>query len=82
MTSKQWLTIEDWLECTLPLCKLVVRHEGRPERCESDDAIRVCFSSSRVGGEALIDGESQVPNCLVQNKIIYPNLMLMLTLYI
>ncbi|XP_053600912.1 uncharacterized protein LOC128669814 isoform X1 [Plodia interpunctella] len=59
MTSKQWLTIEDWLECTLPLCKLLVRHEGRPERCENDDALRVCFSSSRVGGDVLIDGESQ-----------------------
>ncbi|KAM3966526.1 uncharacterized protein ACR2FA_012063 isoform 2-T4 [Aphomia sociella] len=59
MTSKQWLTIEDWLECTLPLCKLMVRHEGRPERCENDEAIRVCFASSRVGGDVLIDGDSQ-----------------------
>ncbi|XP_049698790.2 uncharacterized protein LOC110371351 isoform X3 [Helicoverpa armigera] len=59
MTSKQWLTIEDWLECTLPLCKLQVRHEGRPERCENDEAIRVCFASSRVGGDTLIDGDSQ-----------------------
>ncbi|CAB3231394.1 unnamed protein product [Arctia plantaginis] len=59
MSSKQWLTIEDWLECSLPLCKLLVRHEGRPERCENDDAIRVCFASSRVGGDTLIDGESQ-----------------------
>ncbi|XP_041974508.1 uncharacterized protein LOC121729888 isoform X2 [Aricia agestis] len=59
MTSKQWLTIEDWLECTLPLCKLMVRHEGRPERCENDDAIRICFASSRLGGETLVDGDSQ-----------------------
>ncbi|XP_061710727.1 uncharacterized protein LOC133520355 isoform X2 [Cydia pomonella] len=59
MTSKQWLTIEDWLECTLPLCKLQVRHEGRPERCEAEDALRICFASSRVGGDALIDGDSQ-----------------------
>lgn len=60
MTAKQWLTIEDWLECTLPLCKLLVRHEGRPERCENDDAIRICFASSRVGGDVLIDGDTQV----------------------
>ncbi|XP_013148703.1 PREDICTED: uncharacterized protein LOC106111229 isoform X2 [Papilio polytes] len=59
MTAKQWLTIEDWLECTLPLCKLLVRHEGRPERCENDDAIRICFASSRVGGDVLIDGDTQ-----------------------
>ncbi|CAF4780126.1 unnamed protein product [Pieris macdunnoughi] len=51
LTSRQWLTIEDWLH--------MVRHEGRPERCENDDAIRVCFSSSRIGGDVLIDGESQ-----------------------
>lgn len=60
MTSKQWLTIEDWLECSLPLCKLLVRHEGRPERCENDDALRVCFASSRIGGDVLVDGENQV----------------------
>ncbi|CAH0722734.1 unnamed protein product, partial [Brenthis ino] len=59
MSSKQWLTIEDWLECTLPLCRLLVRHEGRPERCENDDALRVCFASSRIGGDVLVDGESQ-----------------------
>ncbi|GBP22914.1 Poly(ADP-ribose) glycohydrolase 1 [Eumeta japonica] len=59
MSSKQWLTIEDWLECTLPLCKFMIRHEGRPERCESDDALRVCFASSRIGGDALGDGDSQ-----------------------
>ncbi|XP_048004544.1 uncharacterized protein LOC125240619 isoform X3 [Leguminivora glycinivorella] len=59
MTSKQWLTIEDWLECTLPLCKLQVRHDGRPERCEAEDALRICFASTRVGGDALIDGDSQ-----------------------
>ncbi|XP_068628369.1 uncharacterized protein [Battus philenor] len=59
MTAKEWLTIEDWLECTLPLCKLLVRHEGRPERCESDDALRICFASSRVGGDVLADGDSQ-----------------------
>ncbi|VVC87957.1 unnamed protein product [Leptidea sinapis] len=59
MTSKQWLTIEDWLECTLPLCKLMVRHEGRPERCENEEAMRLCFATRRIGGDVLIDGESQ-----------------------
>lgn len=71
MTSKQWLTIEDWLECTLPLCKLLVRHEGRPERCENEDALRVCFASSRIGGDALIDGESQVIDIIFKNLILF-----------
>lgn len=59
MTGREWLTIEDWLECGLPLCPLAVRHEGRLERAEPS-ALRVCFSNSRLGGAALEDGSSQV----------------------
>lgn len=58
MTGREWLTIEDWLECGLPLCPLAVRHEGRLERAEPA-ALRVCFSNSRLGGAALEDGSSQ-----------------------
>ncbi|KAK3920453.1 Poly(ADP-ribose) glycohydrolase [Frankliniella fusca] len=58
MTGREWLTIEDWLECGLPLCPLAVRHEGRIERAEPS-ALRVCFASSRLGGAALEDGASQ-----------------------
>ncbi|KAJ1523712.1 hypothetical protein ONE63_001546 [Megalurothrips usitatus] len=58
MTGREWLTIEDWLECGLPLCPLAVRHEGRLERAEPS-ALRVCFANSRLGGAALEDGSSQ-----------------------
>ncbi|KAK7864330.1 hypothetical protein R5R35_009174 [Gryllus longicercus] len=58
MSSKDWLTIEDWLECGLPLVPLLVRHEGRLDRAEPD-SLHICFSSSRVGGDVLSDGFTQ-----------------------
>ncbi|XP_031346955.1 uncharacterized protein LOC116173569 isoform X1 [Photinus pyralis] len=58
MSSKEWLTIEDWLECTLPLCPLQIKHEGRLERSD-EDTMQVCFSSSKIGGRVLLDGVSQ-----------------------
>lgn len=61
MTSKEWLTIEDWLECSLPLCHLQIRHEGKLERAETD-TIQICFSSSKIGGNVLSDGFTQVLN--------------------
>lgn len=59
MTSKEWLTIEDWLECDLPLCTLQIKHEGRLERSDSE-SLHICFASSRLGGDVLGDGNSQV----------------------
>ena len=54
MLSKQWLTIEDWLESNTPLCPLTIRHEGRLERIESENKVlQVCFSSSRLCGGVL-----------------------------
>lgn len=59
MTSKEWLTIEDWLECSLPLCSMQIKHEGRLERAETD-TLQICFSSSKIGGHVLGNGSSQV----------------------
>ncbi|KAF5270474.1 hypothetical protein FQA39_LY08352 [Lamprigera yunnana] len=58
MSSKEWLTIEDWLECTLPLCSLQIKHEGRLERA-AEDSLRICFATSKIGGKVLLDGMSQ-----------------------
>lgn len=60
MTGKEWLTVEDWLELEAPLTAVSVRHEGRQERADADAALRVCFSSSRLGGDVLAEGTSQV----------------------
>ncbi|XP_076175326.1 uncharacterized protein LOC143150746 isoform X1 [Ptiloglossa arizonensis] len=57
MTSKQWLTIEDWLESNVPLCPLMIRHEGRLERIEPETKVlRVCFASAKFGG-GVLDGD-------------------------
>lgn len=58
MSSKEWLTIEDWIECTLPLCQLHIKHEGRLDRAP-EDSLRMCFCSSKIGGHVLVDGISQ-----------------------
>ncbi|KAJ9579494.1 hypothetical protein L9F63_004842 [Diploptera punctata] len=58
MTSKEWLTIEDWLENAQCLCPLAIRHEGRIERVENT-SMHICFTSSRLGGQVLGDGSSQ-----------------------
>lgn len=58
-SGKQWLTIEDWLECTQPLCRLEIKHEGRIERSH-DECVQTIFASPRLGGNILSDGWSQV----------------------
>lgn len=63
MSSKEWLTIEDWLECSLPLCPLQIKHEGRLERADPD-SLQICFSSSKIGGDVLGSGNSQVNSCI------------------
>lgn len=59
MNSREWLTIEDWLECSLPLCTLKIKHDGKLERAE-DDCLRICFASSKIGGKVLSVGQNQV----------------------
>lgn len=59
MSAKQWLTIEDWLECGLPLCPLEIKHEGRIERAH-ENIVQAVFASPRLGGSVLSAGNSQV----------------------
>ncbi|XP_070150861.1 uncharacterized protein [Polyergus mexicanus] len=57
MTSRQWLTIEDWLESNVPLCPLTIRHEGRLERVEMESKVlQVCFANAKIGG-GVLDGD-------------------------
>ncbi|XP_058115923.1 uncharacterized protein LOC131288508 [Anopheles ziemanni] len=58
MTGKQWLTIEDWLECELPLCDVEIRHEGKLDKADPD-TMQTVFASARLGGDVLADGDSQ-----------------------
>ena len=59
MSSKEWLTIEDWLECSLPLGNLQIKHEGKLDRSPQENS-SVCFASSKVGGNVFENGNSQV----------------------
>lgn len=71
MTGKQWLTIEDWLECTLPLCPLDIKHEWRIERTV-ENYVQTVFASSKLGGSILSNGNSQVINnfsCFIKHPI-------------
>lgn len=57
MTSKQWLTIEDWLESNVPLCPLTICHKGRLERVETESKVlQVCFANAKIGG-GVLDGD-------------------------
>lgn len=58
MSGKQWLTIEDWVDSCLPLCPLTVRHDGTLDEAEPQ-CLRVCFSSSKIGGQVLNEGTTQ-----------------------
>ncbi|XP_062565861.1 uncharacterized protein LOC134228095 isoform X2 [Armigeres subalbatus] len=58
MTGKQWLTIEDWLECGLPLCDVEIKHEGRLDKASSD-TMQTVFANARLGGDVLASGDSQ-----------------------
>lgn len=59
MSSKEWLTIDDWLECSLELCPLQIKHDGRIERSEPDN-LQICFCSSKIGSNVLGTGCTQV----------------------
>nr|XP_033331431.1 uncharacterized protein LOC117223321 isoform X3 [Megalopta genalis] len=62
MTSKQWLTIEDWLESNVPLCPLMIRHEGRLERVEPETKIATHpeMLAAILSVEALEDNEALI----------------------
>jgi len=75
MASKQWLTIEDWLESNVPLCPLTIRHEGRLERIETESKVlQVCFANAKIGGGVLDDDVTQETVHVIKTnyyKIIY-----------
>lgn len=52
MTGKQWLTIDDWKECIVPLAPIEIRHNMRIE-ASPPDVTQIVFVSPRVGGEVL-----------------------------
>ncbi|KAK9504588.1 hypothetical protein O3M35_010890 [Rhynocoris fuscipes] len=57
MHSSHWLTLDDWVQCKLPLCPLLIRRQGDINSIGSDHVI-VCSTSNRIGGGVLSDGIS------------------------
>lgn len=64
MTGKQWLTIEDWIECKFPLCPMDVKHESRLENAP-ESAAQVIFSQSAIGANVLTDGTTQESTLII-----------------
>lgn len=58
MSGKQWLTIEDWLESTIPLCSLEVKHEGKIENA-ADGVTQTIFTKANVGLNVLKKSHNQ-----------------------
>ena len=73
MSSKQWLTIEDWLECKLPLCPMDVKHDSRVES-SSESIAQVVFAQSTIGSKVLLNGCNQESTILMT----HPELLIIL----
>lgn len=73
MTGKQWLTIEDWLECKLPLCPLDVKHDSRLENAPESTA-QVIFTQSAIGSTVLAKGSTQDSTQLIT----HPELLILI----
>ncbi|XP_055676679.1 uncharacterized protein LOC129785978 isoform X3 [Lutzomyia longipalpis] len=71
MTGRQWLTIEDWMECGVPLSGIEIKHEARIER-SPPDVIQTVFATSRIGGNVLRGGNSQenIQLCTVPEALV------------
>lgn len=52
MTGKQWLTIDDWKECIVPLASIEIRHDLKIDASPTD-ITQIIFVSPRMGGDVL-----------------------------
>lgn len=73
MSGKHWLTIEDWLECKLPLCPMDIKHDSRSENAPTSVA-QVIFSQSSIGSSVLLNGANQESTQVVT----HPELLIIL----
>lgn len=58
MTGKQWYTIEDWMECTIPLCPMEVKHDTHLEN-SPENLTHAVFCHPSVGQTVLLGGSNQ-----------------------
>lgn len=77
MTGKQWLTIDDWRECIVPLSAIEIKHDMKIESA-SDDITQIIFSSSRLGGNVLEEQSNVTPTREATQFTMCPELLVML----
>ena len=46
------------MECSLPLCDIQIKHEGKLDK-SSSDTVQAVFSSARIGGDGFASGNNQ-----------------------
>ncbi|KAL7033760.1 hypothetical protein ACKWTF_007714 [Chironomus riparius] len=73
MSGRHWLTIEDWLECKLPLCPVDIKHDSRLENSPTTVA-QVIFSQPAIASSVLIKGANQEST----QTITHPELLIIL----
>lgn len=73
LTGQQWLTIDDWTECKLPLCSFDIKHDGRIENSNEKFA-QVVFTKSAIGSSTLHAGASQESTIIMT----HPELLILL----
>lgn len=73
LTGQQWLTIDDWTECKLPLCSFDIKHDGRIENSNEKFA-QVIFTKSAIGSSALHGDASQESTIILT----HPELLILL----
>nr|XP_014283182.1 uncharacterized protein LOC106685156 isoform X3 [Halyomorpha halys] len=76
MNSSQWLTLDDWLNCKLPLCPLLIKRQGDINSIGADHIV-VCSTRNKIGSSVLSDG-----NSVESIQLITCPEMLMILLYV
>lgn len=73
MSGKQWLTIEDWMECKLSLCPMDVKHDSRLENA-SESTAQIIFTQPAIGSGVLANGSNQESTQIIT----HPELLIIL----
>lgn len=67
MSSKEFVTLKDWMKCEAALCPVEIQHEGRLEDTHPP-ALLSCFTSPDVAQPALSSAKSQVSGVEEEGK--------------
>lgn len=77
MTGKQWLTIDDWKECIVPLSSIEIRHDWKIDASPADIS-QIIFVSPRIGGNVLGPAPDSTPSRESMQFSMCPELLVIL----